>query len=273
MTHPLPWVQVDEPLPDASLALSEPPGLVAAGLDLSTARLNEAYRKGIFPWFSDGQPVLWWSPDPRMVLYTDELHLSHSLKKRLRQIERSPASQSLKASSCSTGMVVTTDMAFDAVLEGCAQRGTDRPQDTWITSPMADVYRQWHRQGAVHSVEVWSGQQLVGGLYGVCLGHMFFGESMFSRVSDASKIALSYLVRFLSAQGVRLIDCQMQTGHLARLGAREIPRTTFLEHLSKAVTLAPLRWPAGRLTLSGKIEHNHDFNVAHTHADPTIGYS
>jgi leucyl/phenylalanyl-tRNA---protein transferase len=243
MTHPLPWVQAHEPLPNAACALSDPPGLVAAGLDLSTKRLNEAYRKGIFPWFSDGQPVLWWSPDPRMVLFPNELHLSDSLKKRLRQIERPQANTS-----------VTTDLAFDAVLQGCAQRGKDLPQDTWITEPMAQVYRQWHQQGVVHSIEVWSDQQLIGGLYGVCLGRMFFGESMFSRVSDASKIALVYLVQFLKANGVEMIDCQMQTAHLARLGAREIPRSSFLDHVSQAVEQAPLNWPAGRLTLAGNVQ-------------------
>lgn len=266
MKPTLPWVQADEPLPDALLALSDPPGLVAAGLDLSTTRLNEAYRKGLFPWFSDGQPVLWWSPDPRMVLYTDEMHLSHSLKKRLRQIDRSHVTQS---HDCIT---VTTNRAFQKVLAGCAQRGTNAPQETWITAVMSQTYRQWHQQGAVHSVEVWSDKKLVGGLYGVCLGRMFFGESMFSRVSDASKIALVHLVRFLRIQGVRLIDCQMQTSHLESLGAREMTRAKFVDHVTRAVTLAPIHWPAGRLTLAGKIEQDPDTINGQTHAARSIGY-
>lgn len=252
MKQPLLWVQANEPLPPAWMALTDPPGLVAAGLDLSTTRLSEAYHKGMFPWFSNGQPVLWWSPDPRMVLYTDELHLSGSLNKRLRQIDR-PHSVSGRPP-----ITVTTNRAFDAVLDGCAQRGSGSPQDTWITTEMRQAYRQWHLQGAVHSVEVWSGHELVGGLYGVCLGRMFFGESMFSRMTDASKIAMAYLVRFLRVQGVTLIDCQMQTDHLTRLGARTIERSLFLSHVTAAVTCVSIEWPAGRLNTSGQIEQDHD---------------
>ena len=266
MNESLRWIKADEPLPDASTALTDPPGLVAAGLDLSTDRLDEAYRKGIFPWFSDGQPVLWWSPDPRMVLYTDELHLSHSLKKRLRQIKR------IQTSALQPTITITTDLAFDAVLNGCAQRGTDAAQDTWITDVMQQAYRQWHRLGAVHSIEVWSNQTLVGGLYGVCLGRMFFGESMFSRCPDTSKIAMVYLVRFLKANGVSLIDCQMQTDHLARLGAREIKRTTFLTHVRRAVTEQALPWPRGRLTALGQIEHDHQVVTEYAHLGQPIGY-
>jgi len=266
MNEPLHWIKADEPLPDASTALTDPPGLLAAGLDLSTDRLEEAYRKGIFPWFSDGQPVLWWSPDPRMVLYTDELHLSHSLKKRLRQIERTqtPASK--------PSITVTTDLVFDAVLKGCAQRGTDTAQDTWITDVMRQAYRRWHHMGAAHSIEVWSEQALVGGLYGVCLGRMFFGESMFSRCPDASKIAIVYLVRFLKAHGVTLIDCQMQTDHLARLGAREIERSTFLTHVTQAVNKQSMPWSPGRLTALGQVEQDHHFVTEQAHHDRLIGY-
>jgi leucyl/phenylalanyl-tRNA--protein transferase len=266
MNEPLRWIKADEPLPDAHTARTNPPGLVAAGLDLSIERLNEAYRKGIFPWFSDGQPVLWWSPDPRMVLYTDELHLSHSLKKRLRQIERTQTPDS------KPNITVTTDLAFDAVLKGCAQRGTDTAQDTWITDVMRQAYCQWHRAGAAHSIEVWSDQTLVGGLYGVCLGRMFFGESMFSRCPDTSKIAMVYLVRFLKAQGVTLIDCQMQTDHLARLGAREIARTVFLNHVTQAVTEQSIPWFPGHLTAFGQIEENHEFVIGQAHHDRPIGY-
>lgn len=266
MNEPLRWINADEPLPDASTALTDPPGLVAAGLDLSTERLDEAYRKGIFPWFSDGQPVLWWSPDPRMVLYTDELHLSQSLKKRLRQIERTQTTASQPT------ITVTTDLAFDAALTGCAQRGTDADQGTWINNVMQQAYRRWHRLGAVHSVEVWSDQALVGGLYGVCLGRMFFGESMFSRCPDTSKIAMVYLVRFLKANGVTLIDCQMQTDHLARLGAREIGRASFLTHVTRAVSQKALPWPAGRLNAFGQIEQDHDFLLGQAHLNRPIGY-
>lgn len=262
MNEPLRWIEANEPLPDASSALSDPPGLIAAGLDLSTTRLDEAYRKGIFPWFSDGQPVLWWSPDPRMVLYTDELHLSHSLKKRLRQMERTPLSN----------ITVTTDLVFDAVMKGCAQRGTDSTQDTWITDVMHQAYRHWHRAGAAHSIEVWSDQTLVGGLYGVCLGRMFFGESMFSRYPDTSKIAMVYLVRFLKANGVSLIDCQMRTDHLARLGAREIDRAAFLTHVTQAVTEQCIPWSPGHLTALGQIEQDHEFVIGQAHRDRPIGY-
>lgn len=262
MNEPLRWIEANEPLPGASSALTDPPGLVAAGLDLSTERLDEAYRKGIFPWFSDGQPVLWWSPDPRMVLYTDELHLSHSLKKRLRQIERDPLPT----------ITVTTDLDFDAVMKGCAQRGTDDSQETWITDVMRQAYHHWHHAGAAHSIEVWFEQTLVGGLYGVCLGRMFFGESMFSRHTDASKIAMVYLVRFLKKQGVTLIDCQMQTDHLARLGAREIERTAFLTHVTQAVTEPGIPWLPGHLNAMGEIEQDHHNASEQAHHDRPIGY-
>lgn len=243
MSRELVWIQSHERLPDASTAMTDPPGLVAAGLDLSTARLQEAYQKGIFPWFSEGQPVLWWSPDPRMVLYTDELHISHSLKKRLRQVQKNVGTES------HAGWTVTTDLAFESVMQGCAQRGTDTPQDTWINQAMHQAYSDWHQLGFVHSIEVWHNKALIGGLYGVSLGTMFFGESMFTRATDASKVALVYLVHFLRQQGVKLIDCQMQTAHLERLGAREVSRQSFLEHVQTAVQQTPLRWPAGRIYL------------------------
>jgi len=246
MPGPLIWVKPDEPLPRADQALLDPPGLVAAGLDLSVPRLTEAYRKGLFPWFSDGDPVLWWSPDPRMVLVPDELHISKSLGKQLRQIARGQQSGDFS-------VVVTTNQAFEAVMNGCAARG-EHGQDTWITVEMKQAYQQWHAAGAVHSVETWMDGQLVGGLYGVCLGSMFFGESMFTRATNASKIALVHLVRFLQRQGVTMIDCQMQTEHLASLGARSIAREVFINHVSAATDAPPIDWHAGWIDTEGNLQ-------------------
>lgn len=247
MSQSLTWVEPHDSLPDPTLALDEPAGLVAAGLDLSTTRLEEAYRNGMFPWFSDGQPVLWWSPDPRMVLYTDEIHISHSLKKKLRQIEKR------SADDVARHWTISTDLAFDSVMQGCAQRGTDQAQDTWINPAMFEVYRQWHHLGVAHSIEVWSNGALVGGLYGVALGRVFCGESMFSRATDASKVALVYLARYLQKQSVKLIDCQMQTEHLARLGARPITRDAFLTHVRAASKQATPDWLAGQLAFDGTV--------------------
>lgn len=245
MSRSLPWIDDQTPLPDARTALLEPSGLVAAGLDLSPDRLDEAYRKGIFPWFSDGQPVLWWSPDPRMVLQTDRTHISKSLRKRLRQIERAQRRGDFS-------VVVTTDVAFDDVMMGCATRGReDSQQDTWITPPMVEVYRQWHQMGRVHSVETWQDGMLVGGLYGVCIGKMFFGESMFSRAPDASKLALVHLAAFLHRNGVNLIDCQMQTNHLSSMGAVSIERETFLQHVELTVRMTDFPWQPGWLNQTG----------------------
>ncbi|UOD51351.1 leucyl/phenylalanyl-tRNA--protein transferase [Orrella daihaiensis] len=253
MASALTWVHPDTPLPPAEMARSNPPGLVAAGMDLGIARLTEAYRKGIFPWFSEGDPVLWWSPDPRMVLMTDELHISKSLGKKLRQIEH-------LQNNGQFDVIVTTDLAFAAVIHGCATRGhpigaqLDGQPDssTWITPDMKSAYWQWHQAGDVHSIETWVNGQLAGGLYGVCLGRMFFGESMFTRTSNASKIALVHLVRFLEHRGVTMIDCQMQTDHLASLGARSIDRAEFLSHIRQAVDEPGFVWPAGWIDSIGQ---------------------
>lgn len=247
MPGPLIWVEPHTPLPDAEHALAQPAGLVAAGLDLNVPRLLEAYRKGIFPWFSDGDPVLWWSPDPRMVLYTHELHVSKSLAKQLRQIARHQHDGDFR-------VVVTLNQAFDAVIRGCAARGAadGAGQDTWITPEMVEVYRQWHAAGGAHSVETWIDGKLAGGLYGVGLGRMFFGESMFTRAPNASKLALVHLVRFLKDQHVAFIDCQMQTEHLASLGARTIDRPSFIRHVQQAVDHAPLDWQAGWMSPTGE---------------------
>ena len=241
----LPWLEPDTPFPPAELALAEPGGLLAAGADLSVARLREAYRHGIFPWYSEGDPILWWSPDPRMVLRCADFAPPHALRKRLRQLARAEAQGQAP-------LEIRVDGDCAAVLQACSapRAGQD---GTWITLAMQRAYAQWHRAGDVHSVETWQDGELVGGLYGVSLGGMFFGESMFTRVSGASKIALAYLVRFLAAQGVAWIDCQQQTAHLASLGARPIPRADFLAHVREAVRRPAPAWRPGRLDAQGRL--------------------
>ncbi len=222
----IPWLEIDTPFPDVSKALTvEAPGLLAAGADLSPARLLQAYRNGIFPWFSEGQPILWWSTDPRMVLYTDQFKVSNSLAKTLRKIERSRLDGGR--------WDVRFDSAFDEVMRACAAPRRDGP-GTWISDEIIAGYTGLHALGYAHSTEVWLDGELVGGAYGVCIGRMFYGESMFARVSDASKVALAYLVAFLQRHGVEMVDCQQETGHLASLGAAPIPRSRFLEHVHRA---------------------------------------
>ena len=200
--------------PPVSQASDE--GLLAVGGDLCTERLLEAYRNGIFPWYSRGQPILWWSPDPRTVLFPAKLKLSRSLRKRLRH----------------GGFRVSFDEAFGEVVRACAGPRGRSPAGTWITSEMLAAYTQLHILGHAHSVETWEGEELVGGLYGVALGAAFFGESMFSRATDASKVAFAHLVRQLEAWGYTLIDCQVASEHLFSLGAEEIPRAEFLARLA-----------------------------------------
>ena len=214
----IPWLQSGDPFPPAEHALREPNGLLAAGADLSVARLIQAYENGIFPWYSEGQPVLWWTPDPRMVLVPSELRIPRSLKKRLSR----------------RNYEVRADTAFEDVIRACA---APRPgQDsTWITDGMAEAYTRLHHAGLAHSVETWIEGRLAGGLYGVALGRMFYGESMFTLEPDASKIALAHLARHLERGGCGMIDCQMKTAHLARFGAREIPRVEFMRKLSNLV--------------------------------------
>ena len=210
----IPWLESDDPFPPVDHALIEPNGLLAAGADLSPERLLDAYARGIFPWFNEDDPVLWWSPDPRMVLFPRDLHVSRSLRRTIRSARFS----------------VTLDQAFDAVMEGCA--APRRQQDgTWITGDMMTAYTRLAQLGFAHSVETWEGSELVGGLYGVAVGRVFYGESMFSRRSDGSKVALTYLARQLDRWKFVVIDCQMATGHLASLGAREIPRDDFLRYM------------------------------------------
>ena len=216
----IPWLEPRDPFPPVEQALEEPNGLLAAGDDLSMPRLLEAYSRGIFPWFNEEDPVLWWSPDPRMVLFTDRLHVSRSLRKTIR----------------SGHLRVTCDGAFAAVMRACAE---PRPgQDgTWITRGMIYAYEQLAAHGHAHSVEVWEGDALVGGLYGVSIGSMFFGESMFTRRADASKVALVALARQLGRWGLPLIDCQTSTAHLASLGACELPRADFVGEVARLVRL------------------------------------
>lgn len=211
----LTWLQRNNlQFPPLEKAMREPNGLLAAGGDLSPDRLIKAYRHGCFPWFQDGQPILWWSPDPRTVLLPDELHVSRSLGKLLRQQRYH----------------VTFDQDFAAVIEACAAPRS-YADGTWITDSMQAAYLQLHQRGLAHSVEVWDGEELVGGLYGLAMGQLFFGESMFSRADNASKVGFATLVEHLKAWGFVLIDCQMPTQHLQSLGARSIPRTTFADYL------------------------------------------
>jgi leucyl/phenylalanyl-tRNA--protein transferase len=218
------WIDDDEaPFPPTSQALgadSEAPGLFAVGGRLSVHRLEQAYRHGIFPWYSAGQPVQWWAPDPRMVLPVAEFKLQRSLRKTLARFIRTP------------GCEVRIDSAFERVIAECAGAPRNGQRGTWIVPELRRAYGAWHRAGAVHSFETWVDGRLVGGLYGVGIGRMFFGESMFSHATDASKIALAALVAFCRAWGVTLIDCQQATAHLASLGAREIPRAAFERHLA-----------------------------------------
>jgi leucyl/phenylalanyl-tRNA--protein transferase len=204
--------------PDVELALDEPNGLLAAGGDLSPQRILAAYRLGIFPWYSDGEPILWWSPDPRAVLFPESIKISRSLKKTLNK----------------KLFDVRLDTAFDQVIRACAQPRKDGA-GTWITGPMYETYCQLHRDGFAHSVECWQNGRLVGGLYGLALGKVFFGESMFSLVTDASKVALVHLVWQLKRWRFGMIDCQVTSSHLASLGATDIPRREFIQLLNRWV--------------------------------------
>ncbi|HLP98708.1 MAG TPA: leucyl/phenylalanyl-tRNA--protein transferase [Sideroxyarcus sp.] len=214
----IPLLRSDNSFPPVSNALRSPNGLLAAGGDLSPARLLAAYRSGIFPWFGEGDPILWWSPDPRMVLFPQEFKLSHSLRKTLRNGRHE----------------VRTDSAFEQVMRACAapRAGAD---GTWILEEMIQAYCELHRMGHAHSVETWLDGELVGGLYGMAIGRMFYGESMFSRSSDASKIALAHLCAQLTRWDFGMIDCQMNTPHLASLGAREIAREEFIARLQDLI--------------------------------------
>jgi leucyl/phenylalanyl-tRNA--protein transferase len=229
------WLRPGDPFPPVESALAHPNGLLAASSDLSADRLIDAYRRGIFPWYAEGEPVLWWSPDPRMVLFVDEFKVSRSLRKRLRATARADSLQ------------LTLDEDFERVMRACA---APRPgQDgTWITETMVRAYVALHRRDLAHSIEVWRGEQLVAGLYGVSIGRMFYGESMFTQATDASKIALAALVQLLQKEQVLVIDCQQNTEHLASLGARVIAREEFCSQVAAATRQKPIDWSSYRAT-------------------------
>jgi leucyl/phenylalanyl-tRNA--protein transferase len=213
----IPWLPPDAIFPPPEQALTEPNGLLAAGGDLSPRRLLAAYRRGIFPWYSAGEPILWWSPDPRMVLFPDELKVSRSLAKTLRN----------------ANYEVRLDTVFGDVVRACAGKPRDGQSGTWISREMQVAYGDLHLLGYAHSVETWIDGKLAGGLYGVALGRAFYGESMFSDARDASKIALAHLCAHLKQRGFGIIDCQMETRHLASLGARPISRRDFAARLDE----------------------------------------
>lgn len=232
MNRKLQWVNADEPLPPTARALTVDEGangLLAAGADLSPARLIEAYGRGIFPWFSRGEPVLWWTPSPRMVLMTGEMNLSASLRKSIRRFTKRPDAR------------ITCDLCFEAVMRACAAPRSDQT-GTWISDPMILAYRDLHATGHAHSIEVWLDDELVAGLYCVSIGRMLFGESMFTRMPDASKMGLAALVHWARRHGAPMIDCQQRTAHLASLGAREIEREEFESAVAELTRLDALPW-------------------------------
>ncbi len=232
---PLTWVDSQSPLPSVNAAWgqdSDAPGLLAAGADLGVERLLEAYSNGIFPWFNPDQPVLWWSPDPRMVLQTAQFKLHRSLRKTLSRYAAHPQFE------------LCFDKAFDQVIEACAQSPREGQNGTWIVPQMVDAYKELNQAGYAHSAETWLDGQLVGGLYFVCIGQAVFGESMFSTINDGSKMALAALVNVCQQQGIVAIDCQQKTSHLALMGAKEMAREDFLNLIRPALALKGLDWSA-----------------------------
>jgi len=221
----IPFLGPADPFPPVEQALDQPDGLLAAGGSLTTRRLIDAYRRGIFPWFNEGDPILWWSPDPRTVLRPSRLHVSHSLAKKLRK----------------GAFLITLDRAFARVLDGCAApRAGDR--GTWLSLPMRRAYNALHEAGLAHSIEVWMDGELAGGIYGVGIGRMFFGESMFTRRTDASKIAIARLAAQLERWDCPLIDCQLETDHLLSLGAEHMSRTAFVAEVERLTKLGGPKW-------------------------------
>jgi leucyl/phenylalanyl-tRNA--protein transferase len=225
----IPWLSGEPAFPPVEAALDDPPGLLAAGGALSPEWLLAAYRRGIFPWYSEGQPLLWWSPDPRLILVPSEIRISRSLGKVLRRGR----------------FDIRLDTAFAEVIAACSgpRKGAS---GTWITPEMQLAYRRMHELGYAHSVEAWDGEHLAGGLYGMAIGRVFFGESMFSHVTDASKACLAHLARHLESLKFTVIDCQMTSAHLVSLGAREIPRSEFCRKVALHADEGPPpgRWPA-----------------------------
>lgn len=230
---PLPWLEPGDEFPPVEQAWSDgsdAPGLLAAGGRLDVPTLCRAYAQGIFPWFSQGQPILWWSTDPRMVLYTGRFKLHRSLRKTIARFMATP------------GCEIRFDSAFEQVIAACSAKDRPGQDGTWITPQMIAAYTELHRTGHAHSVETWIDGQMVGGLYCVALGRAVYGESMFAHASDASKIALAALVAFSRAHGIELIDCQQNTAHLATMGAEEIPRADFLHHIAAAQLQSEPQW-------------------------------
>jgi len=235
------WLERDTPFPPVEQALdasSDACGLLAASAGLSAERLICAYRRGIFPWYAEGQPVLWWSPDPRMVLCTREFRVSSSLRKTLRRALRDDAWE------------IRVDHDFEAMMHQCATAPRQGQPGTWITAEVIHAYCALHRAGLAHSVEAWHDGQCAGGLYGVSMGRMFFGESMCAHVADASKIALAALVAYLRQHRITMIDCQQRTAHLASLGAREITREAFVRHVRESVDQPSVSWHFDKTALN-----------------------
>jgi len=246
MTRNLRWLNGYTDFPNPLDA--EDDGLLAVGGDLSYERLISAYRQGIFPWYNQHEPILWWCPNPRMVLFCDEFKLSRSLRKKCRQIARQEQNTQERK------FWVSLDQAFLQTISACAS--TRQETGTWIHPEMIQAYYNLHFHGFAHSVELWNSKKLVAGLYGVRLGQFFFGESMFTKISDGSKIALYYLVQFLQQQGIQHIDCQQETPHLASLGARPIPRHEFLQLLHQHTQKTHKTWPSGQLLINGQLIEN-----------------
>ena len=227
----IPWLARGQCFPAVGQALRSPNGLLAASGDVDADQLESAYAQGIFPWYTDGEPVLWWSPDPRMVLHVDEFRISRSLAKAVR---RATGNERIE---------IRVDSAFGAVMRACAEPRRVE-SGTWITPAVLEAYGDLHRRGLAHSIETWIDGALAGGLYLVTLGKMFYGESMFTRTADASKIALASLIRLMRLEKVPVIDCQQNTRHLASLGAHEISRTEFISHVGRAASEPPVNWGA-----------------------------
>ncbi len=223
----LAWLAPGDPFPPTSQALEDPAGLLAAGADLSTSTLLRAYRRGIFPWYSDGQPILWWSPEPRLILFPEHFHASRRLLRSLRQPH----------------WRFSLNTAFERIIEACADTPRRGQGGTWITAEMHDAYCQLHRLGHAHSLEVWHGNEIVGGIYGVRVGRVFFGESMFSHARDASKAAMAMLCRIHDTLQLELLDCQVESAHLLSLGAEVLPRREFEQHLAALTLTDTPPWP------------------------------
>jgi leucyl/phenylalanyl-tRNA--protein transferase len=235
----IPWLVGNTPFPSVETALHSPNGLLAVSESLSAERILRAYQQGIFPWFSPDDPVLWWSPDPRMVLIPQQFKHHRSLQQAQRQCEQQTAQGIAHWQLC-------FDRDFAGVMRACAQQKREGQDGTWIVPMMIEAYCQLHAQGYAHSFELWRDEVLVAGGYGVAIGRMFYGESMFTHVTNGSKMALAHLVKWLDAQGCTLIDCQQYTPHLASLGGQLIPRSDFVVHVQQAITQPSMAWSHDR---------------------------